>query len=148
MIDPAEMDALAAVESFRGLPIRGAGTGVGVDVQAAVIVDYLVVGDRNVRRVRGHDAFEVCILYREARHGDASETGVVETIDVHACRQIRGVNHRVAGIMSQQRKRFADDHALGVGTLLNRNDVERRGGVHGVLNLRVTTRGSRTASPP
>src|SRR5438270_5026030 len=67
------------------------------------------------------------------------ETGIVEAIDQDAVREVIGVNDRVFGAGSEQRKRLADNYSFGVDAGRHIDHIITGRGIYSRLNRRVTT---------
>ena len=86
MINTNEMDSFTAVVAFRRLESRLAGTR-GTSrrhYETLVVVDYLIVPDGDVRRIRYKDSLKVNVFDCEPCHHYLAQAWIVDPINVDA----------------------------------------------------------------
>ncbi len=139
VVHAAQMNSFAAVKTLIRLKGWNARASGSVDIQIDVVLQNVIARDRNSRSVGDENPLEVRILHLEARHRNASQTGVIQTIHVNAVLQPRGIDDRIVPVCPHQRDSFADDDVLVIRALRHLHNIASRGRSDCSPNRRIGT---------
>src|ERR1035438_10134895 len=99
-----------------------------------IIVQDMIVANRDVCSTHHQNSFIQSILHREPGNGYVVKTSMVETVHKDAVCESGSVNDGFTSPGADERKRNANNHGLLVGASLHVNDCVSRSMVYGPLD--------------